>query len=553
MAGHDALRRGDWDEARAAFAAALREEETPEALEGLGTAAFWLEDATAAINARERAYRLYRVRGDRIAAARVAVWLADDYFCFRDEVAVANGWLGRARRLLDGLPLCPEHGLLAAEDGYQALIARHDPVTAGRCGAEVTACGRTLGVVDLEMHGLALEGLALVAMGQVEQGMARLDEATAAATSGEMEDPALIGVTCCFLIYACEWVRDYPRAAQWCERLKEFAERWRFISLLGVCRAHYAGVLLARGAWREAEEQLAAATSVLAPVRQGLIVEASVRLAELRRRQGRWEEAETLFRQSEAHPQALLGRAALALDRGDSSAALEWADRYLRRLPREAQTQRAAGLEVLLRARLVLGDPTAADAVAELQTIATMIGTEPLRAAALAGHGLLAAAAGEQLVARRHLEDAADLFDQSGLPFEAACVRLDLAGVLRALRRDGAAAHERQRADAVLQQLGSAPRKDEGGRTTDDAQAEPAAAPARRPPSARPHGLTRREVEVLRLLARGLSNQEIAAELVLSTRTVERHISTIYDKLGTRGKVARATASAFAVRHGLAG
>jgi hypothetical protein len=197
-----------------------------------------------------------------------------------------------ARRLLDGLPLSPEHGMLAAQAGYYALMGQHDPVAAGRHGMEAAACGRALGVVDLEMHGLALEGLSLVSRGEIERGMTYLDEATAAATGGEMTDPAAIGMTCCYLIFACERVRDYPRAAQWCERLRAFSERHRFGTLLAVCRAHYAGVLMWRGEWAEAERQLTTATTQLAAVRPPLAVEGLVRLAELRRRQGRWEEAE---------------------------------------------------------------------------------------------------------------------------------------------------------------------------------------------------------------------------------------------------------------------
>jgi DNA-binding NarL/FixJ family response regulator len=553
-AGQTALMQGAWEEARASFEAALGVETTPEALEGLGLAAFWLDDAASTIAARERAYRLYRGRDDRVAAARTAICLADDYFTFRGEDAVANGWLRRAERLLDGLPLSPEHGMLAAQAGFYALMGRHDALAAGRHGAEAAACGRTLGIIDLEMHGLALQGLALVSRGEIEEGLSRLDEATAAATSGEMEDPAVIGMTCCYLIFACEWVRDYPRAAQWCERLKEFCERWRFTSLLGICRAHYAGVLIWRGAWEEAEAQLAVATAALTAARPPLAVESAVRLAELRRRQGRWEEASTLLDQAASHPIALAARAALALDQGDAAAAIDWAERFLRRLPPKARTERVAGLEVLLRAHLAAGDRVAAATAAdELQTIALATGTEPLRAAALLAEGLCAAADGDHIAARRVLEDAVDLFEHSGAPFEAACARLELAGSLAALGRTDAAVRESRRAAEAFRRMGA-------GRAADVAEA-PVPNNERGPindeslidgvDSALPHELTAREIEVLRLLARGQSNQEIAADMVLSVRTVERHISTIYAKLGAHGKVARAMASAYAVRRGL--
>src|SRR5690349_6580388 len=99
--GQDALRRGAWTEARDAFSAALRAEESPAALEGLGLAAWWLDLADVVFDSRERAYRLYVERDDRPSAARVAVWMAWDCWAFRGENAVANGWLQRARRLLD--------------------------------------------------------------------------------------------------------------------------------------------------------------------------------------------------------------------------------------------------------------------------------------------------------------------------------------------------------------------------------------------------------------------------------------------------------------------
>lgn len=510
--------------------------------------AFWLEDGVGTIAARERAYRLYRAGGDRAGAARMAIFLAEDSFVFRSALAVANGWLRRAERLLAGLPPSFEHALLASEEGYIALVAHHDAVTAGRFGAEAAAYGRLLGSVDLEMHGLALEGLALVSTGEVEQGMACLDEATAAATGGEMQDPSIIGATCCYLIFACEWVRDYPRAAQWCERVKELCERWGLGALLGICRAHYASVLMWRGAWVEAEEQLAAAIAVLSATRPALAAEAMVRLAELRRRQGHVDESEALFARAPAHPLSLLGRAALALDRGDPTGALDWADRFLRRLPSQTRTERVAGLEVLVQIDLALGDRSGADeAVAALQSIATAIPTESFRAAALAAEGLVAVAAGDHHHARRCLDDAVDLYDRSGAPFETARARLPLARTLFTLGRDDAAADELRRAEAIFRELGAT------------REAERAHAALRGIPTANRTvdqpvvvaSLTPQEAAVLRLVARGLSNQEIATALVLSVRTVERHISTIYGKLGVRGKVARVVAGAYAARHGL--
>ena len=225
-AGWAALARGAWEEARTTFEAALSREETAEALEGLGLAAWWLNDAPATFVARERAYRRYRERGDNRAAARVAIPLALDHFLRRGEPAVANGWFRRAHRLLDGLDPGPEHAMLANWEGYIALALRHDIATARQLGARARALALSLGSIDLEMPAQALEGLVLVHAGEVAEGMRLLDEATAAAVAGDMTDLDAIVTTCCYLISACECVRDYDRAAQWCNRVMQISARW---------------------------------------------------------------------------------------------------------------------------------------------------------------------------------------------------------------------------------------------------------------------------------------------------------------------------------------
>ena len=202
-AGRAALARGAWEEARTAFFAALAEAQTPEALEGLAWAAWWLDDGPATLEARHAAFRLYRQRGDIRAAALVAVRLAEDYLTFRAEPAVSNGWLQRAARLLSGLEPGPEHGWLTLFKGHFALLLRGDPVGARRLGAETAALGRSIGAADLETLGIALEGLALVTEGEADEGMARLDEAAAAATGGELTNLEAIIWTYCYVLFAC--------------------------------------------------------------------------------------------------------------------------------------------------------------------------------------------------------------------------------------------------------------------------------------------------------------------------------------------------------------
>jgi hypothetical protein len=160
--------------ARLWFEEALAGGETPEALEGLGWAGYFLDDDSLTFDARERAYRLYRERGDRGSAARVAAWLAADCLEFRGESAVANGWLQRAHALVDDLEPGPDHGWLAVHEAL--IIIDEDPPTAGTLAAQAVRLGRRFGVPELEMVGLGLEGRALVSEGDLAAGMRCLDE-----------------------------------------------------------------------------------------------------------------------------------------------------------------------------------------------------------------------------------------------------------------------------------------------------------------------------------------------------------------------------------------
>jgi LuxR family transcriptional regulator, maltose regulon positive regulatory protein len=264
--------------------------------------------------AREHAFQLYLQRGDRRGAGRLATALAGDYLQFRGEAAVARGWHRRAHRLLEGLRPAPEHGWLQVSEADLTLASGGDPASVRRHAARAAAVGRSAGAVDLEMVALALEGLALVTEGKRAQGLDCLDEASAAAMSGEMTDRMAIGICCCYVVTACERIRDFDRAAQWCARLKDFCEATHFKALLGMCRAQYGGVLVWRGWWAEADTELTTAARQLAATRPAMQADALMRLAELRRHQGRFDEARRLLEGTVAHPLTALARAALALD-----------------------------------------------------------------------------------------------------------------------------------------------------------------------------------------------------------------------------------------------
>jgi LuxR family transcriptional regulator, maltose regulon positive regulatory protein len=561
--GQEALARGAWDEAYASFRAALRGEETAEVLEGLGMAAWWLDDAALTFDARERAYRLYRQAGDYCGAARIAIYLGYDYYSFRGDYAIANGWFQRAHRLLEAVEMAPEQGLLAVYEGYLALMLHNDIPTARKLGAEAARIGRTLGILDLEMLALALEGLALVSSGEIVAGMRCLDESTTAAVSGEITDLDAQAQVCCYLIFACERVRDYDRAAQWCAYMEEITTRWKYPMMFSYCRMHYAGVLIWRGHWVQAEATLLAATKDLIATRPVEAAEGIVRLADLRRLQGRFDEAATLLNQAESHPFRMVGghlsqivRAALAIDQGDTAAAVAMAERFLRSTPAEDRTERPAALELLILAQIARGDRDQAKlALAELESIVTTVATEPLRAAVSFALGIIAAAGGEHETACHHFEDAIDLFRRCGAPFETARARFELARSLLALGQKQNAGLQAHKALETLRQLGAMP---EAARVTaligqiesvhyvPNGMTEAIDEKAIRYVGV--DDLTPRELEVLHLIAAGRSNQEIAAELVLSVRTVERHISNIYQKLHISGPAARATATAYLLR-----
>jgi LuxR family transcriptional regulator, maltose regulon positive regulatory protein len=541
-AGWAALSNGDWEGARASFQESMLEGETPEALEGMGWAGQMLNEDRLTFDARERAYRLYLGRGEQGSAARVAAWLAADHLLFRGEPAVANGWLQRAHSLIDDVDPGVDHGWLAIHEGHIAVALDEDTTKARQLAARAVELGRKFRAPELEMLGLGLEGRALVSEGELEEGMRRLDEATTVALAGEASLLYCVAWACCYLISACERVRDYERAAQWCARVGEFCGQHE-IFLLNTCRAHYASVLSWQGRWEEAESQLTAAVGGLQSSRPPMVGDALARLGELRRRQGRAAEAEELFGRSETHTLSLLGRAALALDRDQPAEAAELADRYLRRFSDAGRVERTAGLEVAIRALARLGEnERATEALGELREIAARARTRPILAAVCSSEGTLAAARGDNDAARRSFEDALDLLTACDAPFETGRVRLDLAATLGALGRSDQARREIEAAVADFRAIGA---------DWERARAETMLGKATLPPEAMDGplgGLSRRELEVLALVAEGLTNRAIADRLVLSEHTVNRHVANILRKLGLTSRTA---AASLAGRYGL--
>ncbi|HEX7829545.1 MAG TPA: hypothetical protein VF787_07805, partial [Thermoanaerobaculia bacterium] len=397
------LARGAWSEARAEFETVLANDATsPEALEGLGWALFWLEDFDESFARRETAYRLYLERGDKIAAARVATGIAVDSADMHG-MAVSGGWLQRARTLLANLETGPAHGWHALWEGHFARSFDHDLARASDQAHRAQEIAVEFDLHDLALLAGALEGLIKVTAGNVRDGMRQLDEAAAAAVAGEFTDLDSIATTCCLLLHACERVRDYDRAAQWGERIEMLAGKWRIGSMFIACEVEHAAMLVGRGEWEVADRALQSALAMVEVKRPLTVPATAAQLGELRRRQGRIDEALELFARAEGITLAILGQAQIAFDRGDKERCAELIDRLHRRRMAEKWVERAIALELLVRAR---GD---SEALAEMREVAAMVGTDVIRAHAASAE---AAMASDPAEARRWLEDAVDLFEK---------------------------------------------------------------------------------------------------------------------------------------------
>jgi DNA-binding CsgD family transcriptional regulator len=333
-------------------------------------------------------------------------------------------------------------------------------------------------------------------------------------------------------------VRDHDRAFAWCDRIAEFADRYGSRYMLAFCRSEYGLVQVWRGRWNEAATLLEASFADFADSRPAWVGGPLTQLAELRRRQGRPAEAERLLDRAGTSRAAQLCRARLALDAGDTRRASDLAVRALRGVPLERRLERVAGLELLVRAQITRGELDEADeACAELAHTASVVGTTALWASADLAAGMLAAARGEHERARPLLEDAVDRFDACGAPFESAQARRELAVTLGALGLKEAAAREARVSVEGFTRLGARPDA-ERSRRAQGSVVDPG----------RP-AVTRREEDVLRLLAQGKTNRQIAEQLVVSEHTVHRHVTNILRKLDLPSRTA---AAAVAVRSGLA-
>ena len=529
--GWQALAGSDWDAARACFEAAGELGETAEGLDGLGRALHFQGEYSPAIEVTERAFAAYRKEGRVVEAADRARWLAFLHGAVNSNMAVASGWMERAAALLEDAEECAGHGWLVLDRAPFTDDAdeRHRLATAA------LAIARRFGDVDLEYDALSLLGESHVAAGRVGEGMKLLDQAMTAVSAGEVVGVVPVGDIYCRLLSACEIALDVARAEEWMAVAGRFGAWSDFVS--PVCRTHYGGILIAIGRWSEAEDQLLTALRAFESSYRGMSGWPLGKLADLRIRQGRFDEARRMAEGYESHPVARRVLAEVAWGRGEVTLAEELVSLCL---DGEAAANPACTpvLEMLVQIRVARDDiPAANEALERLENVAGASHDEVAGAFAELAAGRVRAAEGDKS-ATGHLQAALRRFTALHLPLEAARAQRELA---RALAEDTpeAAVAEARLALQVFERLGASADADAtaallrglgaGGRAFPKHFGE----------------LTKRETEVLALLADGRSNEEIAQRLFISRRTAEHHVAHILSKLGLQS---RAEAAAHAVR-----
>jgi DNA-binding CsgD family transcriptional regulator len=539
--GSAALRAGDAATARRAFESALAEVESGEVLEGLAEALYLDREYAASAAHYERAYAAYRRERQGMAAGRAARTVAWITGSILGDWAVQSGWWARARTILE------ESGEDGPGRGWLLIIrsfSEPDPRDREALLRDAVAVGRRFGDPDVEFEALSFLGGVLLMTDRVEEGLVLFDEALAATCAGELRELATVDSIMCLFFWACELVNDVPRADQWMRAAADLMRRRNVAAAF--CRAHYGGILTAAGRWGEAETELVEAARHCdqgMPERRGA---AMIRLAELRIRQGRVEEAAQLLDGLQQHPDAVGALATLRLARGETALARNLLERATARpddrVPPVGESTMAGPLLALL-VDVLLEQDDLEDATRVAGRLERMAGRQRgpyLRAAAALAKGRICLASG-QGDAATCLQDALEGFARAQLPMELARTRLELARALAEPMPEVAIAE----ATAALEEF----ERLEAARHADAAGAllRSLGAPIRTGPKG-VGALTRREAEVLQLIGAGLSNPEIADRLYITRKTVETHVGNLLAKLGLRN---RAEAAAYATRHKL--
>ncbi|MQA61983.1 MAG: DNA-binding response regulator [Actinophytocola sp.] len=536
--GRESFGRRAWRDAFEELSAA--DERAPldaDDLERLAMAAYLLGRDEPAVACFERAHRAFLDRGAVERAVRCAFWLGYSLMQ-RGRHAEGGGWFGRAKRLLD------EHAVDAVERGYLLLPAAKRTLDSGDPGAAVEMFDEAARIADRfgdpELIAWSRMGRAraLIACGDVGQGLAMLDEAMLAVTTADVS-PMAAGVVYCALIITCRDIFDWRRAQEWTAVLSRWCATQQDLKPYhGQCLVHRSEIMQMHGEWPDAMAEARQACAHLAdPPGDPVLGMAQYQVGELLRLRGEFSRAEQAYRDAgdaghAVHP----GLALLRLAQGR----IDEAEAAIRRIVAESEDDRvkrcrvlAAFVEIMLAAGDVDAARTATDELAEF---AADLDAPYLRAVAVSARGAILLADGDSQAACVALRRAWSSWQELDAPYEAARVRLLMTQACRRLDDHDTANMELDAARRVFEQLGATP-----------ALVQAAELSGRPKPSA-PGGLTPREVDVLRLVATGVSNREVATRLVISERTVARHMSNIFTKLGV---ASRAAATAYAYQHEL--
>jgi DNA-binding CsgD family transcriptional regulator len=535
--GREAYARQAWSESYESLSEADRSSPLePGELELLATSAYMLGGEREYLGLMERAYRGHLDAGDPLPAVRCAFWLGMT-LSISGELGRASGWFGRANRLLE------REGEDCVERGYLTLArifeheAERDLEAGAAVSSEAAAIGERFGDADLVAFGSFTQGDALIGLGRLREGVALLDLAMVAVLAGDVS-PVASGLVYCGVIISCERAHDVARAREWTTALSDWCKAQPdLVAFTGRCLVHRAQIMRLDGSWEDAiEEARRAAERCLEgenPVAAG---EAHYQRGEVHRLRGEHEAAEEAYRAASAQgwePQP--GLALLRLAQGNEQAA----EAAIRRATSEAGDpgKRARLLPAYVEILVAVGDLEEADrACAELDSIARAE-EKPGALSATSAHarGVAELAAGRTRESLASLRRADELWRSLSAPYESARARELIGLACESVGDEDTAALELEAARETFDRLGAA---------IDLARMKQAAG-AGAPVS---HQLTKRELEVLRLLSTGETNKEIAADLVLSVRTVDRHVSNIYAKLGVSS---RAAATSYAHEHGL--
>ncbi len=533
--GRDSYRRQAWEEAYQSLSAADRASPLEIAdLALLATASYLSGRDPEFLTLVERLHHGHLEAGDTEKAARDAFWLGMTLL-LQGEAGRANGWLARARRLVDGRD-CVEHGylLLPVAEGQ---LAGGDAEAAEATAAGAVEIAERHGDADLVACARHVQGRARMRQERVPAGLALLDEAMLPVVAGELS-PIMTGLIYCSVIDACQQVYALDRAHEWTAALAGWCERQpEMVAFTGACLVHRAEVMQLRGDWPDAMAEARRACERGPPEVEAQPPPAALyRIGELHRLRGEYTDADQAYRQASRlgwEPQPGLALLRMSQGRADAASAA------IRRVLGEATgpLARTRLLPAFVEIMLAVGELTEArDAGDELAEIARALDAAVLAAQAAQARGAVELAEGDARAALAPLRRAFEGWQQVEAPYEAARVRVLLGKACLALGDDEGGRMELEAARSVFERLGAAPDLER----IDDLDAAGSAP--------RPHGLTRRELEVLRLVAAGKTNKGAAAELSLSERTIDRHLSNIFTKLDVSS---RAAATAWAYRHRL--